>query len=80
MNSPLLADAADQCARLSAAESGATSLPVITYGDLNTQQNSRYFFHQLVLHILFKLLCNDILFMHRPSMFSVLLQFKDLIC
>jgi len=38
------------------------------------------FFHQLVLHILCKLLCNDILFMHttyRPNISSVLLQFKD---
>ena len=41
-----------------------------------------HFFHQLVLHILCKLLWNAILFMHttyRHSMFSVLLQFKDLI-
>jgi len=43
-----------------------------------TQQTVDYIFHQLVLHNL----CNDILLMHktyRPSMFSVLLQFKDLI-
>ena len=43
-----------------------------------TQQNRQLFFHQLVLHIL----CNDILLMqktYRPSMFSALLQLKDLI-
>jgi len=40
-----------------------------------------YYFDQLVLHILGKKLCNDILLMHttyRPSTFSVLLQLKDL--
>ena len=40
------------------------------------------FFHELVLHILCELLCNDILLMNKtyiPSMFSVLLQLKDLI-
>jgi len=40
------------------------------------------FIRQLVLHILGKLLCNDILLMYKtniPSIFSVLLQLKDLI-
>ena len=41
-----------------------------------------YFFHQLVLHILCKRLCINILLMHktyRPSRLSVLLQLKVLI-
>jgi len=35
-----------------------------------------YFFHQLVKHIF---VCNAILLMHKTSIFSVLLQLKDLI-
>jgi len=41
-----------------------------------------YFFHQLVFAFCVNFLCNNILFMltiYRPSIFSVLLQFKDLI-
>ena len=46
------------------------------------QQNSRFFFHQLVLHSLYNVVYNCILLMHktyRASIFNVLLQLKDLI-